>query len=1642
MIEDKIIEWIELGDSIQKIDIYNKQYTHILFQGYYLLSQFGQFPEYFYLLNIFLFFAQIWELNLLKIDVEDDGILEILKYLENVFLFHKFVINNKTFSILLAVTVSIYILYILLLIINIILIKKKIKIIFFISLNSFLNILIMYFINGPSLYILLTTVLCYDNNSIVLCSFKNVSFIISFILISIYAIFMVLSLFFSSLYFNNIGKINGSNAKCRINCNFTTIIIIIKLIYTIFNFILTISTEEKIKYGINTYYLFIFCGNLFISIYTYKYLFYYNQIINKSFHYGWYFTTWFSFCIFLKKLIGINDITLYIIFGSFIITIGFIYSNKYKEIKLMTEFNMLEENSLKDIEIFNYLLINYLKKNDLQSKIIIAGIIKRFEEYISINAELYDMYHKFLNDKHLQRKFTSKNELSILSIISIIYSSSIEKSKDKTDITLNMCYFLVNIFKNPTYSIWLCTKIKSFSHVQSYNTFVLMEEIKEYLIGLLKKNSHKMSIKHIQFSSAILYYQYIELFKMKIYDATCSQIEYFDILKNSTTTGKTTENFLNIGKDILSLRKDILNLWEKIMLLNPFSIESKRDYMIYLDNVLQDQTLLKTEEKRFNSNRDLKLADRNNTYYSIYIQELSAVLLIDGYSYNGKVIYATSNFPSLFMFTEKEILNITIDDLLPDVIQNFHKFLIEDSIKYSNLGYIFKKQIDALLKGKNGLIFNVYLFIRPVPNLTFGLIYFCYIQKIKEQNFILILDKNLYINGFTVTNGIDSNFTMNNNNFGLTNYINGHHIGLIIPEILLQMEYDEKSDAFSLTKTRIDLKGNLYPISNFQNSKEKIKVILDAIKTAKNNEFDRGNKLTLFDEYDEFIKYLNSINSKSYSIFFKIEFLSFIGGRYKYYRIYVTKDLLSCTDNSLEIESKINSLNFEEEMNLNDDLNNTNQMNNLSYFKFKANTKKSHHHKLIKLKTNLNKKNNVNEENEFNEQNDINEKKLNKDNKNNSQNLLDNLNSKRKRSNPSSNLTHSNSESVKYNKLKNEIINKSDSFYIKLMKYLCIIFAIINLALISYDFLFSLTIINIMVEFLKQNLFFSHTKICAACIYYSAVNLKLLKKGYFEQDFCIIKKCYDAYGELLEKCLKEIRHQKHNISLFYQDYQNIFNQKIHVSLDIYNRPFTNHLNLDINNFLNLIISHGMKILANLKDMFESNLDQDTMGTLEAYLSNLIKNSLLYFYSDYIGFYGEEKQLKCQNASKNPPIRILISTLLIIFLMIIFIYLINYINSMELYFLDRLINFTSSSFEEYLKNLDELKKKFRNDTNDEDDKNGDELNPNGDDVDLEKENNSKIKNENNNNKDKNPKNKKSKQNKILQQKLKKKKYMSKYFYKLNTFFGLKIGIIFLLPTIYYFITTIITSLIKQKHKKFDSVVEQIDKVYFDSFGIFLIFLEQIENFSNNNNKSLLKFPEDSEIEKQSFGNSMLYIYNNYKNSEEATKLLDIIYNNNACQAIAEDTFNNILCEQILSSIITKGMEQAVIQMNIIITSVIDELNTLKEHKTINDIIHQNSTYSEYELFMGKFMLFSFLKTHEIIEIFRNSEKSYIFRISRIILFIYGIIYCFLIIFVFCFISSYKNVINSFFNFIGILPSKFICNDEYFYNTILKLEGDFY
>ena len=102
---------------------------------------------------------------------------------------------------------------------------------------------------------------------------------------------------------------------------------------------------------------------------------------------------------------------------------------------------------------------------------------------------------------------------------------------------------------------------------------------------------------------------------------------------------------------------------------------------------------------------------------------------------------------------------------------------------------LLKNKTNLLLKGKNGLLFNINLNLRILPNLNYGIIFILYFQKIEEKNFLIILDDKMHIDGFTQSGQINSKFTVNNAvNYGLSQLAIGHHIGLIIPDILLQID--------------------------------------------------------------------------------------------------------------------------------------------------------------------------------------------------------------------------------------------------------------------------------------------------------------------------------------------------------------------------------------------------------------------------------------------------------------------------------------------------------------------------------------------------------------------------------------------------------------------------------------------------------------------------------------------------------------------------------------------------------------------------------------------------------------------------------------------------------------------------------------
>jgi hypothetical protein len=148
--------------------------------------------------------------------------------------------------------------------------------------------------------------------------------------------------------------------------------------------------------------IFIF---LIMSIYVYKNVYYYNEIINKINFYGWIISVWLSFCVLLKILLNIKSISIIILIGCVFIIISFNKLFQMKLYSLITEINLFEFKDVRIIEIYKNILLNVLNKiNDKKYNILICGIIKKFEDYINNNPELNFHYHKLLNDENLGKK--------------------------------------------------------------------------------------------------------------------------------------------------------------------------------------------------------------------------------------------------------------------------------------------------------------------------------------------------------------------------------------------------------------------------------------------------------------------------------------------------------------------------------------------------------------------------------------------------------------------------------------------------------------------------------------------------------------------------------------------------------------------------------------------------------------------------------------------------------------------------------------------------------------------------------------------------------------------------------------------------------------------------------------------------------------------------------------------------------------------------------------------------------------------------------------------------------------------------------------------------------------------------------------
>ena len=1753
MIESNIINWIELGDSMQKLDVYGKKKMITLFNFLRILMIYNSFNTTFFIILHFIFFIQIAMLCLIDVSPDEDWIIRLFFFFKDIFLFEDIIKNSLSYKIaIIIVSIMTIIVISSVVFLMICIIRDQINFKLPITILNLIIILLIYYIIGPIVTICLLFSKCTNgvHEFLEIECFKNITHILLSAASVINLIFFLLFSLAMSLYYNEIGTLSNANVKTRINCNYEIYSNIAKIIIFILEYVIQFyGGRKKIFKIILEIYIFLNCSGF--TYYVYKTVLFHDERMNIMVHYGWLFTAWFSLGIFVKTALEIHDITAFIIAGWIIIGVIYYFLLKFREEYLITDFNILEAKEIKEIELFRETLLNLLFESTFKSKIYLVGFIKKFEEHLKTAPELNERYKNLITDEYLRKRLNKDTTLPIYAIIYIIYEYHIKHAKLKLDIALNFGYFLINKLKNPTYAIELCSSLTVEGYKHLYFKYMLMEGIKEYLVNKIDKSNDRTSVKHVQIGSVILYNIYIDMFKVKIYDATTNQIDYFEILKSTVTTSKSTQSFLKVGENILKIRNDILTLWNKIVELNPFSDESAKDYMLYLQGILQDDVFASSEDKKYKSLKNNRLSERNSVYHQMFMNELSAIILIDGHNNNGKLLYMTPNFPNLFSFNSRELLNTTIDDLLPDTIKTFHKDLIENAIKFSNLNYSFKSQRDFILKGKNGGLYNVKVFIKCIPNLSFGLIYIGYITKTQEHSFVIVLDKDLNINGFTEMTKSGAPFTMNNN-YGLTQSLYGHHIGTVIPEILLQMKY--KDEKFIVPKNEIELKGNLYPVSTWKELDHKVEAVLNKIKENGSLQDKDEEKRETIKEYDKLLHEITTKYPHAFSVFYRISTRNFINGKYTYHRLVITNDLVNLNEHSIKDNKSLekSSGKIENEI-IENEIDNKEEEKESKGIKFKlfSDTNNINAQKKDETKKKVGEGEEGHEGANEGVENLIDLDPLtpeeNKAVKNKNKEVKKILKQGSK-SEDSSLLTKISVEMAGFNRLKGFILNKKETSNVRLMKILSILYGLITIAFLVYDSIQNKNNLNDMGEYLKENLYFNHSKIAVAILYFSGLNLKWFKDGHITSESCPNRDCRKFYTNIMIEAINDIKTQKENFTKFYEDFRDILKREQQMDLELYNLDYTDNITIDTDNLLNLLVFNGLKLKAGLDTYFDGSIN----GVYDIASSNLLKQSLNYFYSDISSFRDTEKEKKIKENFTLVPIALICIAVLFAALIIGFIYIIYKIYSNEIYFLEKLINFNSANFDIYLKSLEDIKKKLRLENEEDEDKDEDmEMeSKRATKKEEEEENNKKkkkINDEKENEKKKKKKDKKS--NKFLQVKQKKKRIMGMFFFKWNLFFAIKVLVILIISISYYLVSSIVNSQNKSNYLDFDQTTDAIEAVYKQTYELYLslkkemeifeermrVKIDAINSFCNLNessetkffsysylnkstentyisrtcnnsdcninnclsdyaiscvndvncNKTLLKnmceglqcidgienykmtIPSNEELTTPKLGSLLMPLVSGVDESSTQTEIkLNNLYNNDSCSILVGKENNQLYtyCSNFWSNILGKGMEQGITQLGLSVASVTDELNSLND---LSDVLNKNdgnenttitnstidnpltfdnltkqseSAFFQFSIFVEYYLFESYLQTYQIFDILRDVKLENIKNSFNIILYIYLVGSILLLVILLYFVYESKYLLNSFLNFVGIFPVKYLMEDNNLYHETLNLEQD--
>ena len=229
-----------------------------------------------------------------------------------------------------------------------------------------------------------------------------------------------------------------------------------------------------------------------------------------------------------------------------------------------------------------------------------------------------------------------------------------------------------------------------------------------------------------------------------------------------------------------------------------------------------------------------------------------------------------------------------------------------------------------------------------------------------------------------------------------------------------------------------------------------------------------------------------------------------------------------------------------------------------------------------------------------------------------------------------------------------------------------------------------------------------------------------------------------------------------------------------------------------------------------------------------------------------------------------------------------------------------------------------------------------------------------------------------------------------------------------------------------------------------------FCEGIQCILRQNNYQM-RILSNEELTTPKLGSLLMPLVSDVDTSStETEQKLNTLYNNDSCSILIkeDDKESYDYCKIFWSGILVKGMEQGITQLGLSVASVTDELkwinsSLINNTKRFSDMTYKNdSAFFQFSVFVEFYLFESYLQTYRIFDVLRDVKLDNIKNNFNVILYCYLIGSIVLVAIAFYFVNDSKYLLNSFLNFVGIFPVKYIMEDNNLYHETLNLETDIF